>query len=180
MTVCRAFVLAVSGALSKRRWISWRAGIKQELHQWQGPSTDTITKASLSNTQHHSVLLSDAASSHILSLLVLQKGLPRAHSTESQPRLKRHSTNCTLDYPLPENTLEMTAGFTAKLHHLPAELTWAPGSVSWKRHIMHCTRGLLKTPTLVSVSIVLRFSCCPLSFFSIFYPRVETFNYTEV
>lgn len=65
------------------------------------------------------MLLFDVASSHISSLLISQKGLPKAHSTEPKPQLKRHSTKCTSDYSLIQNKIEMTAGSTTK----PAKLT---------------------------------------------------------
>lgn len=117
--------------------------------------------------------------SYILSLLTSQKGLPKAHSAETQPQLKRHSRNCTFDYSLTQNKLEMTAGSTKKLYHLPAKLIWTLDSFSWKKNVMHLTRGLLKTATLWFLfQQVLRCSCYSLSFSNVFYPRVATLNYT--
>lgn len=61
ITVCRAFVLAVSGAFSNRRWISCTSRNESKSYtNGSVPIQTQLLEASLSNTEHNSVLLSDA------------------------------------------------------------------------------------------------------------------------
>lgn len=122
ITVCRAFVLAVSGAFSNRRWISCSSR-NESRSQTNGsaPIETSLLEASLIHSITQCCFLTLPVHT-FYHFSYHRKDCQKPIQQNPSPQLKRHSTNCTYDYPLTQNKLEMPAGSTKKLYHLPAKL----------------------------------------------------------